>query len=115
MGARRIERLGAVTTKRRAAEVLQRGRAGADAVIIRPDSMLLLDLVLCVQGDCSKRSDTCCLRRLSMQELPLNLIVYASRHENLYARPSCRFFVSFARGPRFTSRFEASCRGIAYM
>ena len=58
MGARRIERLEAVATERRAAEALQRGRAGAEAVIIRPDSMLLLGSLLCVQGYGSKQPDS---------------------------------------------------------
>ena len=48
MGARRITRLGAVATKRRAAEVMQRGGAGAEAVIISPEFMVLLHLLLCV-------------------------------------------------------------------
>ena len=52
-----------------------------------------------------------------MQEVVLvrALTASASRQENLYARPSCHFFVSPARGPSLTSRFEASCRGIAPM
>ena len=42
--------LGAVGTKRRVAEVLHRGRADAEAVIIRPEFIVLLDSVLCVQA-----------------------------------------------------------------
>ena len=51
-------RLGAVATKRRAEEVLQRGRAGAEAVITRPESMVLLDSLLCVQAWGWQMSDT---------------------------------------------------------
>ena len=117
MGARRIERLGAVATNRRAAETLQRGSAGAEAVIIRPDSMLLLDSLLCVQGYGSTKPGNWCSGRLKMQEVPLTRVTtaFASSRENLYARPSCHFLNLPARGPRLTSRYEASCRGIVAM